>query len=124
VESIQSFVNDRLKIEYADDGQACTVRFFGKSFLKDPGEFVFPILSKVLQDAIEGKKRVFIDFRELAYMNSSTITPVIKILERARMGAGEITVQYKHSLKWQDISFSALIIFQTPDRRIEIVGME
>jgi len=118
----QSFVNDRLRIEYEDGAESRTVRFLGKSFLKDPNDFVLPILTKVLQESVEAKKRIVIDFRELAYMNSSTITPVIKVLEKARVGVGEITVIYRKSLKWQEISFSALIIFQTTDRRIEIVG--
>ncbi len=124
MEAIQSFVNDRLRIEYEDGGESNTVRFLGKSFLKDPNEFVLPILTRALQDSVEAKKRIIIDFRDLAYMNSSTITPVIKVLEKARVGAGEITVVYRKSLKWQDISFSALIIFQTTDRRIEIVGAD
>jgi hypothetical protein len=92
--------------------------------LRDPNEFVMPILLKTLGEGIGEKKRVVLDFRDLAYMNSSTLTPVIKILERARVGEGQVTVSYLKSLKWQDISFSALVIFQTPDGRILIEGAE
>jgi hypothetical protein len=56
-------------------------------------------------------------------MNSSTITPVIKILERAKRGETQIEVVYQKSLKWQDLIFSALEIFQTNDRRVEIKGL-
>jgi hypothetical protein len=52
------------------------------------------------------------------------MTPVIKVLEQARVGDGMVTVMYSKTLKWQDISFSALVIFQTPDGRIEIQGAE
>ena len=120
----QTFMNDQLKIDLSDEGKTRVVRFLGKSFLEDPNEFVLPILKKALQDAIGEDKRIIMDFRDLAYMNSSTLTPVIKILERARVGKGEITVEYRKSLKWQDISFSALIIFQTSDHRIEVVGTD
>ncbi|MGO8693318.1 MAG: hypothetical protein ACLQMF_06540 [Rectinemataceae bacterium] len=120
----ESYVNDQLKIDLAEDGETHTVRFLGKSFLRDPNVFVLPILTKVLQVAINDGKRMVIDFCNLDYMNSSTLTPVIKILERVRVGVGELTVTYRKSLKWQDISFSALIIFQTTDRRIEIAGMD
>jgi len=124
VDAAESYVNDQLKIDLIENEETYTVRFLGKSFLRDPNQFVLPILSKALEDTIAGAKRMVIDFRDLAYMNSSTLTPVMKILERARVGTGEITVAYKKSLKWQDISFSALIIFQTPDHRIEIAGMD
>jgi hypothetical protein len=70
------------------------------------------------------KKRIILDFQKLDYMNSSTITPIIKILERAKRGKTQVTVLYKKILKWQDLSFSALEIFQTKDKRVEIKGLK
>ena len=64
------------------------------------------------------------DFRKLEYMNSSTITPIIKVLDRAKRGKNHITVIYDKTLKWQELSFSAMEIFQTKDKRIEIKGAE
>jgi hypothetical protein len=55
-------------------------------------------------------------------MNSSTITPIIKTLERAKRGKTRVTVTYLKSLKWQDVIFSALEIFRTKDGRVEIKG--
>jgi len=124
VSESQTYAYDQLKIDLNVEKNSYVVRFLGKSFLKDPSEFVLPILWKALQEAIVAGKRIVIDFRDLAYMNSSTLTPVIKILERVRVGRGEITIEYRKSMKWQDISFSALVIFQTPDRRIEIIGVD
>jgi hypothetical protein len=124
MESVQSYTKDQLKIDVEKGEEAFSVQFHGKSMLRDPNEFVMPILLKTLAEAMEQKKRVVMDFSELTYMNSSTLTPVIKVLERARVGTGEITIAYRKRLKWQDISFSALTIFQTPDRRIAIEGLE
>ena len=118
----QTFHNNQLHVEVDQADEAVRLRFLGKSMLREPGEFLLPLLLKTLAEAIDGKKRIVLDFRELAYMNSSTLTPVIKILERARVGKGEITLVYRKALKWQDISFSALVIFQTPDGRIVIQG--
>lgn len=118
----QTFHNNQLHVEVDEADAAVRMRFLGKSMLREPGEFLLPLLLKTLSDAIDVKKRIVLDFRELAYMNSSTLTPVIKILERARVGKGEITLVYRKALKWQDISFSALVIFQTPDGRIAIQG--
>jgi hypothetical protein len=122
--STQSYSNNQLTIDVSKGETTITVHFTGKSMLRDPNEFVMPILLKTLGEGIGEKKRVVLDFRDLAYMNSSTLTPVIKILERARVGEGQVTVSYLKSLKWQDISFSALVIFQTPDGRILIEGAE
>ena len=63
------------------------------------------------------------DFRELDYMNSSTITPIIKVLERAKNGKAQITILYKNSLKWQELNFTALEIFGTDDDRLKIKGL-
>ena len=60
--------------------------------------------------------------RDIEYMNSSTITPIIKILERAKRSKVGVTVEYLAQLKWQDLIFSALEIFQTKDQRILIHG--
>jgi hypothetical protein len=124
VETLQTFTNDQLRIDVTEEAEAVTLRFLGKSILRDPNQFVMPILLKTLADANSGKKRLVMDFRELSYMNSSTLTPIIKILERARVGEGKISITYRKSLKWQDISFSALVIFRTPDGRIEIAGKD
>ncbi len=117
----QTFHNNQLHVE-VDQDETVRLRFLGKSMLREPGEFLLPLLLKTLSEAIDLGKRIVLDFRELSYMNSSTLTPVIKILERARVGKGEITLMYRKTLKWQDISFSALVIFQTPDGRIVIHG--
>ena len=61
-------------------------------------------------------------FAFLEYMNSSTITPVIKVLERAKRGTMNVTVLFDASRKWQDLSFSALKIFETEDKRVVIKG--
>ena len=77
---------------------------------------------KVLKKGNEQNKEIVLDFREIEYMNSSTITPIIKILERAKRGKSKITILYKGSLKWQQLIFSALEIFQTRDERVQIIG--
>ena len=121
-ETIESHVKDQLQMDLAKGDSALTVRFLGKSLLRNPGEFMTPLLLRALADAAVEKKRLVMDFRGLSYMNSSTLTPVIKILERARQSGGKISVQYRKSVKWQEISFSALIIFETQDQRITIEG--
>jgi anti-anti-sigma regulatory factor len=124
LEAIDTYTNGQLQLEVTKNDHAITIRFLGKSILRESAEFLMPILLQTLAETTERNKRLVMDFRDLTYMNSSTLTPVIKILERARIGDGKVTALYRAGLKWQSISFSALGIFQTNDRRIEIKGAE
>ena len=62
------------------------------------------------------------DFTQFEYMNSSTVTPIVKQLERARKENRKVTITYKKGLKWQDLSFAALKVFNIPGL-IEIIGI-
>lgn len=118
----RTYSKNNLTLEVEESDGEVTVRFLGKSILRDAAEFVQPILQRVFTDARSSDKRIVMDFRDLAYMNSSTLTPVIKVLEQARVGEGQVTVMYRKALKWQDVSFTALELYQTSDLRIQIRG--
>jgi len=120
----ESFVSNLLRIEVQEDNDSIVAYWSGKSVDRNPGKFINPILVGILHKSSDLKKRIILDFQKLDYMNSSTITPVIKILERAKRGKAQVTVLYKKLLKWQDLSFSALEIFQTRDKRVEIKGLQ
>ncbi|UCE35378.1 MAG: hypothetical protein JSV55_00140 [Deltaproteobacteria bacterium] len=119
----ETFVGNLLKIELEEKKDAININWSGKSVDREPGKFITPILVNAIRRSSSLNKKIILDFRELAYMNSSSITPVIKILERAKRGRTQIRVVYKKSLKWQDLSFSALEIFKTRDGRVEIKGL-
>ena len=118
------FVNGALKIEVKVNNSTINVNWTGKSIDRKPDKFISPILLKVFNLCSTNNKRIVFDFRKLDYMNSSTITPIIKFLERAKRGTAKITIHYDSALKWQDLNFSALGIFQTQDQRIEIKGIK
>ncbi len=120
----ESYAKNLLKIEILENEDSITTSWTGKSIDRNPGQFINPILVKLVNKSNEENKRIVLDFRKIVYMNSSTITPLIKILERANRGKIYITVEYNKNLKWQDLNFSALKIFQTKDKRVEIKGIE
>lgn len=119
----ETFVSNLLKIELEEKKDSITINWSGKSIDREPGKFITPILVNAIKRSSGLNKKIIVDFRDLAYMNSSSITPVIKILERAKRGRTQIRVVYKKCLKWQDLSFSALEIFETNDGRVEIKGL-
>ena len=119
----EKFTNKFLTIEIIENETSIDVNWEGKSVDREPSKFISPILVKVLKMASVMNKRIIMDFQSLSYMNSSTITPIIKILERAKKGMTRITILYQKSLKWQELNFSALEIFRTNDNRLEIKGL-
>jgi len=123
MEKAETFTSNLLTIEVKENETSFNIRWTGISIEREPTRFITPVLVDVIKKSSDRNKRIILDFRELAYMNSSTITPVIKILERAKRGETQIEVVYKKSLKWQDLIFTALEIFQTNDRRVEIKGL-
>jgi hypothetical protein len=118
----EKFTNDLLKISVTEENDHINIHWSGKSIDRKPSIFITPILIRVLKRSIERDKRMIMDFCDIEYMNSSTITPIIKVLERAKRSKVSVTVKYLGSLKWQHLIFSALEIFQTRDNRIEIQG--
>ncbi len=117
------FTNKFLTIQVVEHENSIDVNWEGKSVDREPSKFISPILVKVLEMAGDLNKRIIMDFQSMSYMNSSTITPIIKILDRAKNGMTKITIFYQKSLKWQELNFSALEIFKTKDNRLEIKGL-
>jgi hypothetical protein len=121
--SPKKYTNNNLSIELIEDEVTINVKWEGKSIDREPSKFISPILVKVLEMAGTLNKRITFDFQSLSYMNSSTITPIIKVLERAKKGMTKITIIYRKSLKWQELNFSALEVFKTKDNRLQIKGV-
>ena len=119
----EKYTNKDLSIEVVENQTSIDVKWDGKSIDREPSKFIWPILVMVLQMAATMNKRITMDFQHLSYMNSSTITPIIKILDRAKKGMTKITILYRKSLKWQELNFSALVVFRTDDNRLEIKGL-
>jgi hypothetical protein len=121
--STKIYKNEGLTLEVREDERAIDVSWIGKSTAREPGTFLSPILTDVLKQSKAANAAISMDFRQLEYMNSSTITPVIRMLNEAKRGDTRVAILYQDKLRWQELSFSALRIFQTDDKRIEIRGV-
>jgi len=120
--TLTTFSQDKLQIDVIDNDNI-EVIWRGKSIELKPGKFITPILINALTKSSEMKKRIILNFCDMEYMNSSTITPVIKILDRVKRGNLSLTILYRQSQKWQELMFSALEIFETEDDRVKIKGL-
>ena len=117
-----SFTDRSLTIEIHSDSTV-QVSWRGRSTARDPEQFILPILTQALDTAGAEDKPLVLDFRHLEYMNSSTVTPLIRVLGEARKRNLQLTVLYDKKLNWQALNFSALEVFHTEDNRIEIRGL-
>jgi hypothetical protein len=120
--SIERHTNENLTLEISDDGGTIRVAWLGRSTAREPGRFILPVLSGVLERSTVENKAIELDFQRLEYLNSSTITPIIRILEKAKNGTNRLTLLYDKKVKWQELNFSALQVFHTGDERVEIRG--
>jgi hypothetical protein len=117
------FQEGALTLELEQAQGEVRVSWSGRSTAREPGRFILPVLSKAVELCEESRAPLVLDFRKIEYMNSSTITPVIRTLEQARRASRSIRILYAKAIKWQELSFSALQVFETPDRRIQICGV-
>ena len=104
---IKTYEENRLKLEVNFGESQIIIRWLGESKDREPIKFLAPII---------------MDFTGFEYMNSSTVTPIVKQLERAKKENRKVTIHYKKGLKWQELSFAALRVFNIPDL-IEVVGI-
>lgn len=117
---IESHQENRLKIEVAYKETHILIKWMGESREREPAIYLTPIFDAIY--ARNNAKPLIMDFTQFDYMNSSTVTPIVKQLERAKKEKRKISIQYKKGLKWQELSFAALKVFNIPGL-IEIIGV-
>jgi hypothetical protein len=111
-----------LTLELTDEGGEVLVRWLGRSTARDPRAFVSPVLQRALELALQQKKPLVLDFRDLDYFNSSTITPVVRLLPHVKAQGGRAVVRFRSDLNWQRLSFSALHVLQGDGQQIVLDG--
>jgi anti-anti-sigma factor len=111
-----------LAIDVAEHGDALVLAWRGRSDAREPGCFLVPVLDAAFERARGGDLRLVLDFTAVEYMNSSTFTPVVKLVAQARAAGVRVALEYARARSWQALSFSALRTFETRDGRITVSG--
>lgn len=119
----KEFRNESLVIRMRVGDEGVELIWSGKNTDMNAGKFIGPILSEALDEGDNGAKPVTLDFQKLEFMNSSTISQLIIMLNQARDNNHRVSLVYKESSKWQRFSFNALDVFKTEDQRIDIRGV-
>jgi len=118
----ETVADKTLTLELTDEGAEVLVRFAGRSTAREPRLFLQPVFTRMLDASVSQRKPLVLDFRQLEYLNSSTITPVVRLLHEAKSSGGKVIVRYRDDLNWQRLSFSALKVFQGSGEHIVIDG--
>jgi hypothetical protein len=121
MEVLNDLSRNSLSITCRDEPGRLLLMWNGKSDERNPAMFLTPMLDAALERL--GDRELVLNFRSLEFMNSSTITPIIKMLDRSRQLKSRVTLIYRKALKWQELNFSALSVFETPDGRIKVRGL-
>ena len=116
----ETHTDKNLTVDLSDSEGEVVLSWKGKSHDREPGRFLMPLLTRALQLSNAPDKRLRLDFTALDYMNSSTVSPLVKFLDEAAKGSCKVIIEYSKSRKWQELSFSALKAFETSDGRITI----
>ena len=110
-----------IRVLLDDLGSVLRLVWDGKSVDRNPSAFLQPFFEQWATEAEEGKMRFSMDFSRLQFMNSSSITPIIFLVQDLRRRKIPIVIRYDRTIKWQQLSFSALRVFQSPECRIELL---
>jgi hypothetical protein len=108
----EHFVFEDLSIHVTYDGEMATIAWRGMSEIPDPELSVGPFLRRLL-GSLHGKK-VTVDFRELDYMNSATLQPVLKLVKELNQRSIDTTVTYNSTMEWQRITFRCIKAITQP----------
>lgn len=107
-----------LKAERA--GAAITVHWLGKSVDRQPSKVLDPYFDALLEEATAASAQVELRFERVEHFNSSTITSLISLVQRARAKKVKLAFVYDKAQKWQRLSFDALRVLGKGDGLLEI----
>ena len=121
-EPVKQWAEGELTLEARQDPGELRLSWRGRSSDREPGRFLLPVLSQLVETCRRSSLRLCLDFSPLDYMNSSTFTPVVKAIDEARRSGVPIALEYSQAKKWQALSFSALRTFETTDGSVSVLG--
>ena len=106
---IENKVIDKIKFEFTLDDKGLVMNSFGESVLQAPQKVLNPYFDELTDELHKNEiQKLLIDFRELDYMNSGTVQPIIYMLKTFNTLDIPIVLIYSSNKKWQSLSFQAL----------------
>ena len=120
---IREVQEEELILKAIDEGDVLKVTWEGRSSSRSPSATITPFLEELAGIVQASNQRLEMDFTQLQYMNSSTIAPMVQLLDKAKENGFPLSLLYNKSRSWQEISFSAMKIFECDDPVIRITAV-
>lgn len=111
--NIDPIVQDKIKIDVADNGAGIKVKFVGDIDMEDPSIVLDPLFERIHSGMVSKKiPDVVADFQGLNFLNSSGIKAVAKwIMKLAMLPADQkylIKIAHNKAITWQVTSLPTL----------------
>lgn len=98
----EKFENAGLYISVEKLGTSTTIRWSGVSDVREPAIQLTPFFLGLLRSI--GEKPTVVDFRELEYMNSATVSPIINFVKTLDARGTQTTLLFNPEVPWQKIN--------------------
>lgn len=93
------FEHEGLVIDCDDSGESATIRWKGISDTRDPAAQLTPFFAGLVLH-LRGRP-VLVDFRELEYMNSAVVSPLIHLVKNLDAAGARTTLLFDTAVPWQ-----------------------
>ncbi len=117
---MESFKDGTLEIAIENMEDSVLMSWKGVSDSRNPSGFLNPYFEKLIEEM--KNLTLVIEFKDLEYMNSSTIPPIIRLLKNLDSNEIATTIVYDINSTWQEVSFKALKTISTMLPRITVEG--
>ena len=113
---------DNLKLDDLEivvtNGDPTIIKWLGISQSRKPEVTLNPFFEELAQSL--GNVKVIVDFTELEYMNSSTVSPIIMICKNFDKKGIQTTIRYNGNSDWQGATFKGLSTLAKVMKNIEV----
>jgi len=100
------FASDRLTIRRSAARQQYILYWSGECDFRNPTEVLGPTLNGLQQELRD--RQLVLDFRELTFMNSSSVTPILALVKGVCSRGIAVHLIYNANLSWQRSTASSM----------------
>jgi anti-anti-sigma regulatory factor len=113
---------DNLKLDDLEivitNGDPTIIKWLGISQSRKPEVTLNPFFEELAQSL--GNVAVIVDFTELEYMNSSTVSPIIMLCKKFNEKGIATTIRYSGTSDWQAATFKGLSTLAKVMKNIQV----
>lgn len=113
--------HESLRIEADYDAQPARITLTGTIDWRDPSKVLNPFVDQMVT-RLAGRSCT-VDFSRLDYMNSSSVTPILRMVKAFANNHVTAEIQYSVNVDWQRASFRALNAIAMRLPTVKVIGV-